>query len=209
MLQQKTWHTLAFTLIELIVAITIFAMIMISVMSIFILSSQMSSKIELTRVMQENIKIWFEDIAESVRKNDITSLRDIWDACWSFVSWTGTKLCIGDSDNGSTYTEYYIAQKLWWSWNAVTNLDECKDIDETDDTICRLIKSESGIKTPLSNNLVAYENIEFLVENEKVPRVTIYATVRPAYKKWISPGLIESSRMYIQTTISERTIITK
>jgi len=66
-----------FTLIELIVAITIFSMIMISVLSIFILSSQMSSTIELTRVMQENVKNSFEDIAESVRKNDITDVTDI------------------------------------------------------------------------------------------------------------------------------------
>jgi len=61
----------AFTLIELIVSITIFGIIMISVMSIFIFSSQMSQRVELNRLMQENIKSVVEDIAEELRKGEI------------------------------------------------------------------------------------------------------------------------------------------
>jgi hypothetical protein len=44
---------------------------MISVMSIFLFSSQMSSRVELNRLLQENIKNVVEDIAENVRKNGI------------------------------------------------------------------------------------------------------------------------------------------
>jgi len=54
----------AFTLIELIVAISIFGIIMISVMSIFLFSSQMSARVEIQRIMQENIKNVVEDISE-------------------------------------------------------------------------------------------------------------------------------------------------
>jgi hypothetical protein len=42
-----------------------------SVMSIFLFSSQMSSRVELNRLLQENIKNVVEDIAENVRKNGI------------------------------------------------------------------------------------------------------------------------------------------
>jgi len=41
---------------------------MISVIAIFLFSSQMSTRVELNRLMQENIKNVFEDIAENVRK---------------------------------------------------------------------------------------------------------------------------------------------
>jgi len=58
-------------LIELIVAITIFALIMVSVISVFIFSSSLSQKIEINRVMQENIKNVVETIAEDVRQNKI------------------------------------------------------------------------------------------------------------------------------------------
>jgi len=62
---KKNTHTSsAFTLIELIVAISIFAVIMVSVMSIFLFSSQMSARVEIQRTMQENIKNVMEDIAE-------------------------------------------------------------------------------------------------------------------------------------------------
>jgi hypothetical protein len=46
----------------------IFGIMMISVMSIFLFSSQMSSRVEINRVMQENIKNVIEDISENVRK---------------------------------------------------------------------------------------------------------------------------------------------
>ncbi len=64
----KLHHTKAFTLIELIVSMTIFAIIMVSVISIFLFSSQMSQRVELERNMQENIKSVMEDIAEEIRK---------------------------------------------------------------------------------------------------------------------------------------------
>jgi len=41
---------------------------MVAVISIFLFSSQMSARVELNRLMQENIKNVVEDIAEEVRK---------------------------------------------------------------------------------------------------------------------------------------------
>jgi len=199
-----------FTLIELIVAITIFSMIMISVLSIFILSSQMSSTIELTRVMQENVKNSFEDIAESVRKNDITDVTDIWVSCGGFSEWSGTKLCIWN--DGNTQVEYYLANwdPVSSSWIGISDISMCSDYDEDKDSICRLVKNEVGFDAiPLTNNLVAFESLEFVLKNEDVPRVTIKATVRPSYRSWVSPQIIENNILYLQSTLSERTIITK
>lgn len=200
----------AFTLIELIVAITIFAMIMISVLSIFILSSQMSSTIELTRVMQENVKNSFEDIAEWVRKNDIIDVSEVWTTCWSFATGSGSKLCIWN--NGITETEYYLANwdSVTGNWIGISDFTMCQDYDEDIDSICRLVKNEIGSDPiPLTNNLVAFESLEFIVENPDVPRITMRATLRPSYRSGVSPQIVENNILYIQSTLSERTIITK
>jgi hypothetical protein len=49
----------------------IFGIMMISVMSIFLFSSQMSARVELNRALQENIKNVVENIAEDIRKSGI------------------------------------------------------------------------------------------------------------------------------------------
>jgi prepilin-type N-terminal cleavage/methylation domain-containing protein len=46
----------AFTLIEVIVSITIFSIIMISIIAIYILSSDTSAKSDINRAMHENLK---------------------------------------------------------------------------------------------------------------------------------------------------------
>jgi prepilin-type N-terminal cleavage/methylation domain-containing protein len=97
----------AFTLIELVVAITIFSIIMVSVISIFIFSSELSGKIEINRTLQENIKNVIETIAEDVRKNGLVAVSlDSTSSCtetpreFTF----GTKLC-------TRISEYYIAKE--------------------------------------------------------------------------------------------------
>lgn len=198
-----------FTLIELIVAITIFGMIMISVMSIFVLSSQVSAKIELTRAMQENMKNALEDIAESVRKGDITDVTDIWGSCSSFTAWKqGNKLCLTAAEWD---TEYTLWNKDTGVWLPLSNVADCVDnYAETADSICRILKKTSSWDfIPLTNNLIAFEGLEFSLHNTDIPRVTVRLTARPTYKKWVTPQLVKVSRVHIQTTLSERAIITQ
>jgi type II secretory pathway pseudopilin PulG len=59
----------AFTLIEIIIAITIFMIVMVSVIQIFLISSQLTNKVDINRQVQENIKNLTETIAEDIRKN--------------------------------------------------------------------------------------------------------------------------------------------
>jgi prepilin-type N-terminal cleavage/methylation domain-containing protein len=46
----------AFTLIEIIVSLTIFLMVMISIFSVYSVSNEISAKSDVNRAMQENIK---------------------------------------------------------------------------------------------------------------------------------------------------------
>jgi prepilin-type N-terminal cleavage/methylation domain-containing protein len=66
---------LAFTLIEVIVAITIFSIILISVMSIYITSTDINLKTDITRALQQNVKSAVEVIAEDVRTSSKKSIK--------------------------------------------------------------------------------------------------------------------------------------
>jgi len=199
-------HISAFTLIELIVAITIFAMIMTSVMSIFLFSSQMSTRVELSRSMQENVKNVVEDIAEWIRKHGIEWVRSYSEACamvGGTITLEKTWLCL---KNGN---EYIIWKETTpGTWLPVDNLSsECGGVEGN----CRIIKRDSPGDTfyPMTNNFVSIKNLTFLLANEKKPRVTMNIELTPAAKKWLAPEIIENNTFHVQTTLSERVIQTK
>jgi prepilin-type N-terminal cleavage/methylation domain-containing protein len=60
-----------FTLIELIVAITIFAIIMVSIFAIYVNIVSTNKKLELTRALQDNVRLITETIAADVRERGI------------------------------------------------------------------------------------------------------------------------------------------
>lgn len=205
-----------FTLVEVIVSVTIFGIIMVSVVSIFLFSSQMSQRVELNRLMQENIKSVVEDIAEEVRKGNLVdvSADSLHDCSTSFTSSdTWNKLCLEWPIN------YMLGYRNpSWQWVRVDNPSDCSNyfkpslgIDkvENDDTICRVIKNVgAGDYYPLTNSFVAVEKLSFVLTNEKLPKVSIFMTLRPAYKKWLKSEIIDANRIEIQTTVTERLIET-
>ena len=71
-MKKLAFHSPAFTLVEVLITITIFSMIMISVIQIFIHTTQVSQKVDLNRMMQENIKNVVEIIAEDIRKQSMS-----------------------------------------------------------------------------------------------------------------------------------------
>lgn len=196
-----------FTLVEVIVSVTIFGIIMVSVVSIFLFSSQMSQRVELNRLMQENIKSVVEDIAEEVRKGNLVdvSADSLHDCSTSFSSSdTWNKLCLEWPIN------YMLGYRnLSWQWVRVDNPSDCLDYNEDDDTICRVIKNVgAGDYYPLTNSFVAVEKLSFVLTNEKLPKVSVFMTLRPAYKKWLKSEIIDANRIEIQTTVTERLIET-
>jgi type II secretory pathway pseudopilin PulG len=67
MLKKK--NLLAFTLIEIVVSITIFSMVIVSIIWIYITSSDILLKSDINRKMQENLKNVYTQIAEDIRKD--------------------------------------------------------------------------------------------------------------------------------------------
>jgi prepilin-type N-terminal cleavage/methylation domain-containing protein len=61
----------AFTLLEILVALTIFSIFMVSMIMIYASSANIDRKIDINRAMQENSKNIIETIAEDIRINGI------------------------------------------------------------------------------------------------------------------------------------------
>jgi prepilin-type N-terminal cleavage/methylation domain-containing protein len=65
----KINKTSAFTLVEILVSLTIFSIIVTSIIWIYITSSDIIVKSDINRKMQENLKNVSSEIAEDIRKN--------------------------------------------------------------------------------------------------------------------------------------------
>ena len=187
----------AFTLVEILVSITILSIIMISVVSIFVSATDISLKSDINRSMQENIKNVVETIANDLRKNWVSWVsKNSVDNC-DFTTNYGkfykrwTKLCVWPNS-------YYLAKKdTLWAIIRVSN-DDCLELRNH----CFIVKSQ----TPLSNSSVSFKNLEFLVSNESVSKVTIKFELQPAVKRWVKSSLIKENKMIFQTSISQRLI---
>lgn len=208
----KSW----FTLIEIIVSITIFSIIMISVMMIYASASWVSYKIDLSRSMQENTKNIVESISNDIRNYGISwvSLESWVDDCnfdytdWLYRIWD--KLCLGDGS--IIWYEYYIAKQAidGTTWNRIESSQmwvECWNLKD-ECVLVRLDKS-SGIVTRISNSLINFRDISFLVSKEDIAKVVVNFTIQASARKWVNSSLIENSKLVFQTTISQRLIDNK
>lgn len=195
----NTWrYRKAFTLIEIMVAITLFMVVMVSVMQIFWISSQLTNKIDINRQVQENIKNLTETIAEDIRKNWINWVKkEFW------LSYTNNS-----TDNWNLLkvwiNEYYLSDGHNWTVYSRVYFDEINAKCWTLKNNCFLVKNDSK----LTNSWLAFEKLNFTILWNDTKKLVINFTVRPATKKWISSNMIKKSKVIFQTTISERFIKT-
>ena len=215
-----------FTLIEVLVSITIFSIIMVSVLMIFSSVTWVSARTDQSRAMQENIK----NIIETISKD----MADLWIFWVSIQKWLNDcnfdyregkyrfwdKLCLGDS---SVWYEYFLAKLLVdGTYNRVeeSELDsKCGNLNETGDPlydyeneyVCVFVRynKSTWITTKLSNSLVNFKNISFYISKENIPKVTINFTIQAAIKKWVQTDLIKNIQIIFETTLSERLINAK
>ena len=208
---KNKYHTSqAFTLIEILISMTIFSIIMVSVMMIYVTATDTSKKYDINREMRNNIKSVVEDIAEEVRKNDIEWVKSdyLWDFNFSNWSWSRLKL--------KNWPEYRLVKYNKISWDEYDNLtpaekewlslwDNCLDIKD----MCRIVKFDnSGTEIwPLSNSKVSFTDLSFNVTGSlAVPKVTLNFTARASVREWVRSELAEKTKIIFQTTVSERVL---
>lgn len=195
-----------FTLVELVISITIMSIIIISVMDIFILSNDISYKADINRNMQKNIKNVVETIAEDLRKSWVSGGdADVWvgGSIWScifpssssiYLTWS--KLCT------NSLNKYYLATKESSWYQIVDDESKCLSLNN----VCRIVVNDASWVNPLSNDSVTFTNLTFYVSNSDPTKVTISFKARPSAKKWVKPNLIKDNIIDFQTTITERFI---
>lgn len=189
-----------FTLIEILVSITILSIILISVFSVYISSTQISLKTDITRALQQNVKSSIEKISEDIRKNGFDCVINSisLDACilpWIDITNKWNVLSVD-------WNYYSVANFNHISWKyEITDISNCDEIEEK----CTLvIHNWVWSPKPIMNSWVDVKNIEFLVSATWPKKVTIIMTLQPAIGKGIQPNLIKESRFHFQTTISQR-----
>lgn len=199
----------AYTLIEVIIWITIFSIMMISIISIYVIANNTSVKADINRSMQENLKSLVTEISEDIINTWIKWTTDstILDDCdFSYTPWTTYKkweiLCLGSQNN------YFLARKnlITWVFERTTR-EFCEDINSE----CYIAKNWIYTEDiqPLTNNLVTIKNINFLLTTSFwINKVTLIMTLQPSVKSWIKGNLIRENKIIFQTTISERPLLT-
>gem|GEM_PF-402614 len=156
----KYKQTSAFTLIELVVSITILSIVMMSIFYIFVLSADINNKTDIARSMQENVKNIVEFISEDVRKNEIVGVNSpgallcTIDSGNPFTS--GDKLCI---QTATGMHEYYLGKSsAIGNITRVYNHSECTTLDP-----CFLVFQDEDGPIKLSNDWVDFRSLRFEV----------------------------------------------
>ena len=191
----------AFTLVEIIVAITIFLIVMVSVIQIFLVSSNLTNKIDINRQVQENIKNLTETISEDLRNNTISGVKksiidnyELYDNSnmknWNLLEIWANKYYLSNSYEAGNYSR--------------VEFDEIESVCTDLNNNCFLVKNNSR----LTNSWVWFEKLNFTIMWEEKRKLVINFTMRPATKKGISANLIKNSKFVFQTTLSERFIKT-
>jgi prepilin-type N-terminal cleavage/methylation domain-containing protein len=186
-----------FTLIELIVAVTILSVIMLSVFIIYANIIQINKKLELNRILQENTRSMVEWLASEIRWKWIDY--DFYDpAKWldfslDYVNWTR-----------------YLAIKGSWTY-CMLRWWICDPACYTDTKWCYLGKFSTDIA--LSDDRVEVKWLKFFISwkpsseatnMDKESKVTLVFDIWIASQKWLTSDQIRASSLHVQTTISEK-----
>lgn len=193
-MKEKKYNKLWFTLIEILVSITILWIIMISVFAIYIASSDINLKTDITRALQQNVKTSIEKLSEDIRKNGFECVQiSPSESCLPWTLWNSDTLT-GTLLKTNLWKYYLWSPDISWYWPASNSY--CSETKNS----CTLVHNWK----PIMNSWVDVKNLEFRVTNHGVDKVTILMTLQPAVWKWIKTNLIENNKFYFQTTISER-----
>jgi len=83
-------------------------------------------------------------------------------------------------------------------------LSKCWDVKNE----CILVKKQGSDITRLSNSRIKFTNLEFLVSDQNISKLTIIYEIQPSIKKWVKYETIKNSKLNFQTTITSRLIKT-
>lgn len=197
----------AFTLIELVVAITILSVIMLSVFMVYSNLIQINKRLEAMRIIQENIRNITEQMASDIREKWI-----------DFSFYNGSPWHESNNYTGSGNTvlaikwgnKYYAMTK-----NNLGTIVQCDTTDIKNPLIHCYIGKEDNLnqRKAISDDRVRIENLHFFLSGNTGEsltnlsqewKATITLSLGIENKVWMSSEIVKSTHMLIETTISEK-----
>ena len=210
-------NTKAFTLVELVIVMTIIAFMSVTIISIYIHLIDVEKKLELTRLIQENAREITETIAKDVREYGVeySWIKNMgWHIPWE------TNQYFGSGNEALYITGWQNRSYIFWK-QTPSGLEPCTEQEKkAKNTSIRcslfLVRNSDYIHAidlidPYRPNAwekrVKIEDIRFYISWQPEimePKVTIVTTLMLTKKSGISWLFIDSTRTTLQTTISER-----
>lgn len=189
----KKW----FTLIEVIVSMTIIWVIMVWIITTFIMVWNLNNKADINRHIQENIRRFTHSVSEDLRVWGIsfdtnsslwhiinTGLFDVWEEIFAWDK------------------EYFMAEEWLLIKVNSSNPDSCINRIEKECVLAVRDTTTWNIKR-FSDKKVQIKNLKTLISKWQVPKATISFEISPSYKTWLPQDLIINNTIYFQTTLSE------
>ncbi len=207
-------HSSGFTLIEMVITVTIFAVMSIAVVSIYIQTTNLAQKLRMTRHLSETAREITERIADDVREKWMTgviisaSTNPYWNWSSSYSSSGSEILGIWDGNKAYIYGK-----------KSETGIDPCDTVNQNDPKIhCGLYVLEwtdyanafnlvDSFIPEEEKKRVKIENLNFYISgdgNTTEKKVTLVFTLVLMPRIGIPAWLIADTRLHIETTISER-----
>ncbi len=204
--------TSGFTLVELMIAMSIFGMMIVMVMSIYFSTTDTTRRLNAQRELAETAREITERMSQDIREKGMTgdTYFDTNYDLWKRYDYTGS---------GSEYLNLSNGRYVYGA-KKTNGIDRCTWIRKTDPKIhCGLYFIEYGDNGSNGYNLVdsfnpdeerkrvKIEDLKFYISGDSRStsrKVLVDFTLILMAKNGISANLANSTKLHIQTTISER-----
>ncbi len=196
-----------FTLIELIVSITILSVIFLSVFEIYGNILQVNKRLEIMRIVQENVRSITEQIATDVREKGIDFRYYDGSIAEKTNNYTGSGNQILAIRGGDKYYPMMA--------NGVGVIVQCTTVDQQNPLKHCYVGREdsSGNRKAISDARVRIENVRFFLSGDagegvtnqsQEGKVTLVLSLGIENTAGVNSELAKHTHMSIQTTISEK-----
>lgn len=205
-----------FTLIELMIAMTIFGMMSIMVMTIYLSTTQTARRLDAQRLLAESAREITERLTEDIRQHGF-SWQTAFELNSAYAPW-GTNDYTG---SGNEYLNLKNGVYVYGAKTSPTTIKSCRDTPsgeqtKTDQTIhCWLYYNTGSTYYNLVDSFtpdedrkrVKIQNLRFYTSGNgtgTTMKTTLVMDLALMPRSGVSRSLIETTRLHIQTTISER-----
>lgn len=197
--------TSAFTLIELVVSVTILSIIMLSVFVVYSDLIQVNKRLEALRMVGENTRTVTEMIASDVREKWID---------FAYYDWSSTEKTLAYDGGGNLILAIQWGVRYYPMRDSSAGPVGCNEADFVNiATHCYIGREQWGVRTPLTSNSVRIDSVRFFISGtgkdvatnlSDEGKATIILSLGIEKRAGVSDAIVQNTHMRVQTTVSEK-----